>query len=88
MIPNGGTNVDCECKNWANGDLRIMLLTGHHRECPKRPDPIGTAFDVIRDLVRGMEKWSQDEDGVHYAAWDSYCRAKQILLEPISHEKE
>jgi hypothetical protein len=79
--------MDCECKNWASEDARVVFLTGHHRECPKCPDPISASYNVIRDLVRAMEKWSDDEKGVHHEAWDAYVRAKQILLEPIDSER-
>jgi hypothetical protein len=27
-----------------------------------------------------MEAWAEDEDGIHPAAWEVYCRAKAAAL--------
>ncbi|MCB1771607.1 MAG: hypothetical protein KDJ31_18210, partial [Candidatus Competibacteraceae bacterium] len=37
--------------------------------------------NLIYDLVRGIESWAADEDGVHDECWKAYERAKQALGE-------
>jgi hypothetical protein len=66
----GGT--DCECKTWC-GDGRPPL-TQHHRNCPAR-NLESESMELVSSLIKGIENWAADEDGVHPAAWDAYCRA-------------
>lgn len=62
----------CECVNW--GGSRPLWVT-HHANC-KHYDPIKDATELITRLVRGMEAWASQEDGVHPDAWDAYHDAK------------
>lgn len=72
------------CGNWA--DARPFWVT-HHKDC-KHYNPIKDATELITRLVRGMEAWASDEDGVHYEAWDAYRDAKMGIGEPVSpHEQ-
>ena len=62
----------CECLGWA----RIgRWLTEHHPDCEKY-DPEGDAIKIITSLLRGIEAWASDEDGVHPDCWQAYRRAK------------
>lgn len=38
---------------------------------------------IIEGLVRGLETWARDEDGVHYGAWEAYCEGKKFLGEAV-----
>lgn len=69
--------MTCECVNWARSDPG-MFLTEHHPRCEKY-DPIGDAIKIIQGLVRGIECWARDEDGVHGECWEAYKRAKVSL---------
>ena len=68
----------CECHNWADLDLRVRLLTGHHARCPHGGDPLEAAFKLIKELAQGIHVWAADEDGVHPDAWEAYRRAKGL----------
>lgn len=75
----------CECSQWADVRGESRILTGHHENCPRRPDPLGKALDLIANLAHGMECWAADEDGIHPDAWEAYRRAKAlegVFLEP------
>jgi hypothetical protein len=39
--------------------------------------------ELIVGLVRGMESWAADEDGIHPDAWEWYERAKVAIGEPV-----
>ena len=56
----------CECATW--GDCRPLWVK-HHKECPEY-DQIRDATELITRLVRAMEAWSCQEDGIHPEAWD------------------
>jgi len=75
--------MNCECQNWADDgrDYPYMLLTGHHYRCQDRDNRVGmkNALEVIKDLVKAMETWGADCDGVHPQAWEIYKKAKIIL---------
>ena len=66
----GGTG--CECKTWCR-DGRPPL-TEHHRNCPKR-NLEAESVALASALIKGIENWAANEDGVHPDAWDAYCRA-------------
>jgi hypothetical protein len=38
---------------------------------------------IIEGLVRGLETWARDEDGVHYGAWEAYVEGKKFLGEAV-----
>lgn len=68
--------VVCECQQWA---WRIEPpVTRHHPQC-KQYDLKNEAMALVRDLVKGMEAWAADEDGIHREAWDAYKRGKVFV---------
>lgn len=71
--------IDCECAGWARTDSFIWT---HHPVCALH-DPTADVLSYLRELVRGIEAWAADEDGVHDACWDVYRRAKLVLGEPV-----
>ena len=71
---------NCECWSWARP--ASSLLTSHHPKCSKY-DLEAELVPIIRDLVKGIEVWASDEDGVHYKCWDAYEKAKYLIGEPI-----
>ena len=74
----------CECIRWARAQ---KLLTEHHPRCP-RYDPEGDAREVIKALVKGIDAWASDEDGVHDDCWDAYANAREMLFRPVSVERQ
>ena len=71
----------CECLHWVNHDLGHMLLTGHHANCPKSPAVMDAARELLTKLVRGIEYWASQEDGVPDEIWDAYAQAKAVIGE-------
>lgn len=67
-----------ECCNYGRATGR--LLTEHHPKCSQYNLEL-EALKIITALVRGMEYWASDEDGVHYKAWDAYEKAKMMIGE-------
>lgn len=74
----------CECLAWGSRDVQMVLLTDHHERCPQRGDDRGHWLALVTSLVRGMEGWASDEDGIHPSAWESYRRAKALIGETTS----
>lgn len=69
----------CECRQWCDTHPQIRFLTGHHENCPRRV-PMDVAWhDLVRRLVKGMELWAHDEDGIHPDAWEAYKHGKSVL---------
>lgn len=68
----------CECNSWANVNWPHRMLTGHHENCPKSPDPLAKALELIADLAKGMDCWAADEDGIHPDAWEAFKKAKVV----------
>lgn len=66
----------CECNNQARTGQ--LLLTSHHPNCPKY-DVTGDAYNVIESLLKGIDSWATDEDGVHPDAWAPYCKARAFI---------
>lgn len=71
----------CECLHWANHDLGRMILTGHHANCPKSPSVMDAARELLTKLVRGIEYWASQEDGIPNEIWDAYAQAKAVIGE-------
>ena len=74
----------CECLHHATRDLGIVMLTGHHEACPKNPGVLAASKILIEKLVRGIEDWASQEDGIPDDLWDAYAHAKSVLGEPIN----
>ena len=71
----------CECLHWVNHDLGQMILTGHHPNCPKSPAVMDATRGLLTKLVRGIEYWASQEDGVPDEIWDAYAQAKAVIGE-------
>ncbi|MDY6893849.1 MAG: hypothetical protein SVO01_00300 [Thermotogota bacterium] len=69
--------LDCECIHWAR---TAGWFTEHHPHCPKY-DPEGDAIKIIKALLRGIEAWAADEDGVHPECWEAYKKAQLCVGE-------
>lgn len=79
----------CECQNWAELDLRVRLLTGHHARCPRGGNPLEAAFKLLKELTRGIECWAHEEDGeVFMDCWKPYREAKALEGVFIPEEPE
>ena len=72
--------MECECVNWAR---TRGWLTKHHPNC-KHYNPEKDAIEIITALIKGIESWAADEDGVHYDCWEAYQKVKFAIGEPIT----
>ena len=79
-LPEDAAMQSCECLSWERVDAKF--LTVHHRNC-EHYDPEGDAAKIIRALLKGIECWCRDEDGVHPDCWEAYKRAKMSIGEPL-----
>lgn len=69
----------CKCDELTR-DGSFPLLLPHVPTCPE----FGCCVrELIVGLVRGMESWAADEDGIHPDAWEWYERAKVAIGEPV-----
>jgi hypothetical protein len=50
----------------------------HVKGC-KLYDPEKELIDLMKKLIKGIEVWSGDEDGVHDQCWDAYSRSKWMV---------
>lgn len=72
----------CDCLTWARTE---GFAFGHHTKCPEfNLDRAVRA--LVAPLVRGMEAWGSDEDGIHPEAWNAYVEGKRALGEPVPYE--
>ena len=71
----------CGCTLWASHDLGRMILTGHHENCHESPSVMDSTRELLTKLVRGIEYWASQEDGVPDEIWDAYAQAKAIIGE-------
>ena len=69
-------NNICECQYWARTGQ--IFVTKHHPDCEKYA-PEDDAFIIIKALLKGIEAWASDEDGVHPECWDAYKRARYSI---------
>ena len=67
---------ECKCMNWARDN--VLLLTKHHPKCPKY-NVEAEAKQIIKALIKGIDHWASDEDGVHDACWPAYQSAKFFI---------
>ena len=67
--PTEDANIDCACKTWCRDSS--LLMTEHHRNCIYYA-PEMDARKVIEALIKGIECWAQDEDGIHPECWKAY----------------
>jgi hypothetical protein len=81
----------CECDNWCEINHTHRFLTGHHEGCPRSPKALDKALELIAALVRGMELWGAEEDGIYPEAWEAYRKAKAlqgVFLPPANTKAE
>ncbi len=74
---------DCECKHWARTDQ--LLVTTHHRNCPKYNGLKGVeaeCFHTIVWLLEGIQAWANDEDGIHPDCYEAFKRAACFVGQP------
>lgn len=72
----------CECLTWARTE---GFAFAHHTRCPQfNLDRAVRA--LVAPLVRGMEAWASDEDGIHPEAWDAYVAGKRAIGERVPYE--
>ncbi len=65
-----GNTFECDCKLWARGSGGLPW-TEHHPCCTKRN--VGKeSVELVAKLLKGIECWAAEEDGVHPEAWDAY----------------
>lgn len=74
----------CKCAEWAkNGNGKANYE--HHPNC-EHYDPERELIELMKKLIRGIECWAGDEDGVHNECYDAYRQAKFMVegkvLEP------
>ena len=60
------------CCNWCR-DGRPPI-TKHHHSCPHY-NLEGESVALVTSLIKGIEAWAADGDGVHPELFDAYCRA-------------
>jgi len=70
----------CTCKEWVRTQSKVV--TRHHTNCPLY-DHEGDAREIIEDLIRGIEAWASNEDGIHDECWKAYEQAKNFLYQPL-----
>ena len=63
---------ECECKTWCRDGL--PPFTEHHRNCKNR-NLEAESVALVSALVKGIENWAADSDGVHPDVWDAYQKA-------------
>lgn len=74
--------LGCDCQTFARTGHEHGLFLNHHPMC-HRYSPEADCRELIINLIRGIEGWASDEDGVHPDCWDAYERAKLALGEPL-----
>ena len=78
---------ECECVNWCSEDVISVILTGHHENCVNKKISEREGFlNLLRELIRGIECWAADEDGIHPDCWKVYSNVKILLGEKIKEE--
>lgn len=75
VTPSAG---ECPCRNWCRDG--VFPLTQHHPRCAfynLKVESVG----IICRLVRAMEVWGEEEDGIFKPAWEAYITAKSFIGE-------
>lgn len=73
MLPN------CSCDGRTHYGS-FPLFVPHFSDCVHFGP---TLRDLLEALVRGIETWSSEEDGVHPDCWSAYERAKLAIGDPV-----
>lgn len=70
------TTHECDCKNWAFDGIVPML--SHHRRCTSY-SPVSELTEMLKELVKGIESWGGEEDGIYEGVYEAYKKAKIAL---------
>lgn len=73
----------CRC-DYETCDGTFPLLLPHFPHCKEFGNCVK---ELIVNLVRGMESWSHDEDGIHPDAWEAYKQGKIAIGESVSESQ-
>ena len=64
----------CECNEWGRDNRGSVLILTHHPNCRSyKPEP--ECRELMLNLIKGVELWAADEDGIHPACWKAYRNA-------------
>jgi len=66
-----------------DGSFPLMLT--HFPDCVHFGESL---WKLLNGLVRGIEAWAANEDGVPDEAWEWYEKAKLALGEPVNRTQE
>ena len=69
---------ECGCLGRTRDGTFPLLLT-HHPDCRHFARELR---NLVTNLVRGIEQWAIDADGVHPEAWEAYQAGKLAIGEP------
>ena len=72
----------CDCIRFARVCMHDMDY--HHPACKEFRASVSAkrSHKIIRNLLKAMDAWASDEDGVHPEACDAYNAAAQFILMP------
>lgn len=83
--------MECVCRDWAIADgsrfFESSLGNGHHYDCPKQKPYVG-AVSLLKDLVKGIQTWGGEEDGVPDWLWDAYSKAVYVTTGKVPDPKD
>lgn len=71
-----GEIVPCDCLNWCRNGMPPN--TEHHPKCSLY-NLEKESVVLVTDLIKGIEAWASNEDGVHPELWDAYCLALYFI---------
>ncbi len=64
--------MSCPCSQYCRDGS--LPLTEHHPQCEKY-NLESESLELVNKLIRGIEQWGADEDGIHDDVYDIYCKA-------------
>ena len=74
--------LNCECQNycWHNLDYYKTggMFTEHHPRCEKFK-PLEETKNHILALIKGIEEWAGEEDGIPDFLWEEYKSALRLV---------
>lgn len=80
-------NINCECFDWERAEFEdTLLFLRHHPKC-KHAKTIPEIRELLDNLIKGIESWAADEDGVHPDCWSAYVEACMVTLRKINFEE-
>ena len=67
----------CKCAMWGRDNSGTQLYLTHHPNCDQY-HPEEEIRELLQQLIKGIEAWAADEDGVHPDCWEAYRRACDV----------